>query len=364
MAKDYYNALGVSKNAPLDEIKKAFRKLAHKYHPDKKGGDEMKFKEVSEAYSVLSDEKKRSEYDAYGRVFNEGGEESGGAQGFGGFSAQGGPASSWDFSGFSQGQQDFDFGDIFSELFRGAKQHVQRGRDISIDLEFSFKDSIFGVERKILLTKTSSCKICKGSGAKEGAELETCKKCNGNGKIHETKQSLLGAFSSVRVCDGCAGRGTVPKEKCKTCHGMGVLKQEEEIIVSIPAGIDNGEMIRLSGRGEAIYGGVPGDLYIKIHVRQDPVFCKEGANLVRVLNIKLSDALLGGIYSVSTLDGDIKVTIPKEVTHGEVLRIRGKGVPVEKNRRGDLLIKLNIILPTKLSKKAKKLIEDLKNEGI
>ena len=364
MNKDYYNILGVDKKASKEDVKKAFRKLAHKYHPDKKGGDEVKFKEVNEAYQVLSDDKKRAEYDSYGRVF------SGGVQG--GFSAGGGPASGFDFSGFTQGgQAGFDFGnlnDIFSEFFTGGADggaaRVKRGRDISTELHIPFSEAIFGTERKILINKISQCDVCEGSGAKPGTEMKTCPACNGQGKIHETKRSFFGTFSSVRECDICAGSGSVPTQMCKTCKGMGVLKKQEEIKVVIPAGINNGEMIRLSGMGEAISKGVSGDLYIKINVLPHPVFKREDSNLVMDLNIKLSDALLGIEYSITTLDGDIKVKIPTGVSPEETLRVRGKGVPTSEKKRGDLLIKLHIKLPTKLSKKSKELIEKLKEEGI
>lgn len=354
MAKNYYNILGVNKNASQDEIKQAFRKLAHKYHPDKQGGDEAKFKEASEAYSVLSNEKKRAEYDTYGRVFTEGSGPQGGA-GFGGFD-------------FSQGFQDFDFSDIFGDfgdLFQGfrGKSDRKRGRDISIDMQISFKDSVFGVERKVLLTKTSACKTCSGSGAKPGTSLVSCSVCNGKGKIHETRGSILGAFTMVRTCATCNGRGEVPKDKCLTCHGSGVLRKEEEIAISIPPGISSGEMIRMTGMGEAISGGNPGDLYVKVHVEEDTMFSKEGSDLYMTLPLKLSDALLGVEQAVQTLDGAVTVKIPPGVSHGELLRIKGKGVPV-KSRRGDLFIKISITLPKKLSREAKLLIEKLKGEGI
>lgn len=364
MDKDYYSILGVPRNASKEDIKKAFRKLAHKYHPDKKeSGDEQRFKEASEAYSVLSDDKKRAEYDAYGRVFGGGS----------GFSAQGGPSSGWDFSNFAgfKGQgggfQDveFDLGDIFGEFFGGARrEQVRRGRDISIDLEIPFKDAVFGTKRTVLLTKTSTCEKCSGTGAKEGTELTTCSTCNGSGKIHETKSSLLGTFTSVRVCESCHGRGKMPKEKCSSCGGIGVLRKEEEINVAVPAGINDGEMIRLSGAGEALTGGTAGDLYIKIHVVPHPVFRKEGVNLVMDLNVKLTDALLGCTYTVPILDGDIKVKIPAGILFGEVLRVRGRGVAVSRGKRGDLLIRISIKLPSKLSRSAKEAVEKLRNEGI
>ena len=357
MSKDYYAALGIEKGASQDDIKKAFRKLAHKYHPDKNGGDSSKFKEISEAYSVLGDEKKRAEYNTYGRTFSEGA--GAGAQGFG--------AEGFDFSGFNaQGFQDFDLGDIFGEFFGGGstRQRARRGRDISIDAELSFSDSIFGVERKILLNKTSYCETCKGSGAEPGTDIKTCETCNGKGTLRETRRSLLGSFTTQKTCTECHGTGKIPKEKCHTCHGAGIQKKEQEITVRIPAGIEVGEMIRLTGAGEAIQGGVSGDLYIKIHVKPHAIFKKDGVNLTMNLNIKLSTALLGGEYTIETLDGDIKVKVPAGVAIGEVLRVKGKGVPIEKNKRGDLLIKLNIQIPQKLSRSAQKLVEQLKGEGM
>ncbi len=351
MNKSYYEILGIEKNATKDEIKKAFRKLAHKYHPDKKGGDPLKFKEVSEAYSILSDEKKRAEYDSYGRVFGGGSGPSGG--GFGGF----------DFSQFSA--EDFDLGDIFSDFFGGARARTKRGRDISIGIELTFEEAVFGVERKILLAKTAQCEVCEGSGAKKGAEFTTCTRCNGKGRIHETRRSIFGTLSTERVCELCRGSGKTPKEKCATCKGAGVYRREEEIRVKIPSGIENGEMIRLSGSGEAIAGGVSGDLYIKVQVKPHRAFKKEGTNLLLDLKVKLTDALLGGVYLVETLEGKtIEVKIPAGVSFDEILRVRGKGVPYEHGKRGDLLITVSIELPRKTSKQARELIEKLRKEGI
>ncbi|MBX4210627.1 molecular chaperone DnaJ [Candidatus Parcubacteria bacterium] len=359
MQKDYYQILGISKEASKEEIKKAYRTLAHKYHPDKKGGDEAKFKEASEAYAILSDDKKRAEYDAYGRVFNGGQGPAGGGfngQDFGGF----------DFSNFAQqgGFQDFDLGDIFGDIFGGNRERAKRGRDISIDLELTFQEAIFGVERSVLLNKASVCDRCQGSGAEPKSELVTCGTCNGKGKIHEVKRSFIGSFTQIRTCDTCHGRGKVPKVKCNNCKGLGVIKKEQEITVKIPPAIDDGEMIRLSGAGEAVPGGAAGDLYIKIHVKRHPLYRKEGYNLLTNLKVKLTDALLGSEYALQTFDGEVKVKIPELVHFGEILRIKGKGVPIEKNKRGDLLIKIEIELPQKLSKDARKSIEGLKNEGV
>lgn len=364
MAKDYYEILGVNKNASKDEIKKAFYKLAHKHHPDKKEGNEGKFKEVNEAYQVLSDDAKRSKYDQYGAGYQN----MGGAQG-GGFGGQGG-FEGFDFSGFQNGGADFDFGnlnDIFSDFFgggMGGRPQARRGRDISTEIQISFSDSVFGVTRKMLLTKTSQCLTCHGAGAKEGTKMETCKKCNGQGQIRETKKSFLGTISSNKTCEDCLGAGEVPKEVCEKCKGKGVLRREEEITLNIPAGIRDGEMVRMTGMGEAISKGTSGDLYIKINVMAHPVFKREGHDLVMSLDLKLSDALLGAKYPIKTLDGDIEVTIPEGVTINEILRVKGKGVPTDKNKRGDILIKLNIKLPNKISKKARELIEQMQKEGI
>lgn len=361
MSKDYYETLGVKKDASQDEIKKAFRKLAHEYHPDKKGGNEAKFKEVNEAYSVLSNEQKRSEYDAYGRTFSG----AGGAQG-GGFGGQGG-FGGFDFSQFTQGGQgfDFDFGDMFGDLFGGGRRaQSRRGRDISIDIELSFHESVFGIKRSIILNKTSVCERCKGEGGEPSTEYVACKTCNGKGKIRDVKRTILGSIATERVCDACEGKGKTPKDKCKDCRGAGVLKKESTIDVHIPAGIENGEMVRLSGAGEAVPGATAGDLYIKVHVKPHPTFRKEGSNLIMDLKIKLTDALLGATHTIHTLDGDMSIKTPENVTHGEILRVKGKGVPTGKSSRGDLLIKVNIELPRKLSKEAKRLIEQLKGEGV
>jgi molecular chaperone DnaJ len=358
MKKDYYQVLGIPKDASQDDIKKAFRKLAHEHHPDKKTGNADKFKEANEAYSVLSDDSKRQQYDAYGSA---GPSIGGGQGGFGGF----------DFSGFQQGNagfQDFDLGDIFGEFFGGGRstgsRQAVRGRDISVDVEIPFSDSIFGTEQTIRLSKISTCDTCSGSGAKKGSEMKNCDTCNGRGKINETRRSIMGSFSTTRTCDVCHGAGKVPKEKCSDCHGQGAVKKESEIKVKIPAGIEDGETMRLSGGGEAVPHGTTGDLYIKIHVKKHAIWRKEGANLVTELNVKLTDALLGTEYDLVTLDGNIKLKIPEGVTHGEILRIKGKGVPVDKHRRGDILTVINITIPRKLSKDQKKLIEDLKKQGI
>jgi molecular chaperone DnaJ len=361
MAKEYYQTLGLEKGASKDEVKKAFRTLAGKYHPDKKTGDEAKFKEISEAYSILGNEKKKAEYDTYGHSFNGGGGQQGGQQGAGGFN----------WSDFQQaaGQQggggfEFDMNDIFGG-FGGGQQRAARGRDISIDIELAFEDAIFGVTRKVLLTKTNKCTPCSGTGGKKGTEMKDCTTCNGQGKVREVRQSLMGQVQTVRECNVCMGRGKVPKEVCGDCAGAGVAQAEEEIEINIPAGIENGEMIRMTGRGEAISSGASGDLYIKIHVKSHKTIKRDRSTLHTNLHVKLSDALLGGTYKVATLDGDLDIKIPAGITHGEKLRIKNKGVPQgQSTSRGDFMTTIIIDLPQKLSRKAKKLIEELKAEGI
>lgn len=367
MAKDYYETLGVGKNASKDEIKKAFYKLAHKYHPDKKEGNEAKFKEVNQAYQVLSDDAKRAKYDQFGGAFENMGQAGGyaGQAGFEGFDFSNFAGSA---GGFGNGGQEFDFGnlnDIFSDFFGGGgRRETRRGRDISTEIQISFSDSIFGTNRKILITKTSNCQICHGSGAKSGSGVVTCKTCNGQGHIRESKRTIFGNIASTKVCETCHGTGEVPKELCETCKGKGILRREEEISIVIPAGIRDGEMVRMTGYGEAISKGTAGDLYIKINVAPHPVFKRDGNDLVMNLNLKLSDALLGTEYPIQTLDGEISVKIPEGIGINEILRVRGKGVPMSKNKRGDLLIKLNIKLPSKLSRKSREIIEELKKEGI
>ena len=354
MAKNYYDILGVDKKASKDDVKKAFRKLAQQHHPDK-GGDEAKFKEITEAYSVLADDKKRREYDTYGQAFQGGG--AGGGNPFGGF----------DFSGFQQGGMEFDFGDLFGggfgDLF-GGRGKARRGRDISIDIEVTFKESVLGTKRQVLITKVGKCDICAGTGAKPGTDMDTCKTCNGAGRVHETRDSILGAFSSVRTCPACEGSGKVPKEACKNCSGRGVLKKQEEISITIPVGIDGGEMMRMPGLGEAIKGGTSGDLYVKVHVKPHPTYQKQGLNLIMQMPVKLTDALLGTTVTITTTDDKhLEVKVPPMTAPEQTLRIRDKGVNVD-GRKGDLLIHLTAAFPKKLSGKAKKLVEELKGESL
>jgi molecular chaperone DnaJ len=362
MTKNYYESLGVDKNASKEEIKKAFHKQAHKYHPDKNKGDDKKFKEVNEAYQVLSDDQKRSRYDQFGSADGPmgGGNYGGGQQGgFGGF----------DFSGFQNGQgfDMGDLGDIFGDFFGGGgrgSRNARRGRDIQTEIDLSFEESIFGINKKVRITKQATCDICKGTGGKVGTKVNTCSTCSGQGQVREVRRSILGSFSTTKVCDTCLGAGKIPSEKCSNCRGAGVLRKEQEIDLDIPAGINNGEMLKMSGAGEDIQGGKSGDLYIKVSVKSHSLYKRDGLNLTMDLHIKLTDALLGMTYDLKTLEGNnIEVKIPEGINHNELLRVRGKGVPSSRGR-GDIILRIQVKMPSKLSRRGKEIIEELKKEGV
>lgn len=360
MSKDYYKTLGINKNASKEEIKKAFHKLAHQHHPDKNNGDDKKFKEVNEAYQTLSDDKKRASYDQFGNTD--------GPQGFGGFGGGQGGFGGFDFSQ-GQGGVEFDMGnlgDIFGDFFGGghSRQKTRKGRDVQTEITLSFEEAIFGINKKIKLNKQSVCSTCNGTGAKVGTKMTTCSTCNGQGQIREIKRSILGNFATTKTCEACFGKGKIPAEKCSQCKGTGVRKTDEEINLNIPSGINNGETLRVRGLGEAIQAGEAGDLYVKLNVKSHPVFTREDSNLVMNLNIKLTDALLGMNYNLETLEGKtLEVKIPEGINNGEMLRVKGKGVPTG-HFRGDIIIRINIKMPNKLSKKEKDLVEKLKEEGI
>jgi molecular chaperone DnaJ len=351
MSKDYYKILGVERGASKDEIKKAYRTQAHKHHPDKSGGDEARFKEVNEAYQVLSDETKRAQYDRFGEVPSGG--MPGGDGGFGG--------------GWSGGDVNFDFGDIFEGVFggatRGGGRSTRRGNDIAVDVELSFHESVFGVERHVTLNKMNACKKCSGSGSEENSGRKKCDKCQGSGTIKQIQRTFLGTFQQLAECDVCRGTGEVPEKPCRDCRGTGVSKSQSEIVLKVPAGIDDGESLRMSGAGEAVAHGVPGDLYIKVHVHPHKTFRRDGINILMDLDVSFTEAALGGEREVEMLDGKIKVKIPQGIDSHEILRIRGKGVP-HGSSRGDLLIKILVRTPKKLSRKAKELWDELNKEGI
>lgn len=366
MAKDYYKILGVPRNASKDEIKRAYRRLAHLHHPDKAGGNEDKFKEVNEAYQILNDEKKRAQYDQFGRVFD------GSSSGQGGFEWGQRPFGfnfGEDFRGFS----DFDFSDIFEDVlggfgFSGAKREgrTKKGKDIQIDLEFPFEEMIFGGKHEVSLQKLSKCTECGGNGAASGSKVISCKTCHGSGKIEKTRATILGVFSQVSICSTCHGRGETPEVLCKGCGGKGVSARTERIEIFVPAGINDNELLKVTGKGEAsVTGGVPGDLYVKVHVIPSKVYRRQGDDVIMSLPIKFTDAALGAKIETKTPDGEIVLKIPEGTESGDILKVRGKGVSHSSGYgRGDLLIEIKVNTPKKLSKKAREVIEELKEEGI
>ena len=361
MNKNYYDILGVSKSASSDEIKKAYRKLAHKHHPDKEGGDEAKFKEINEAYQVLSDPQKRGQYDQFGQTFNQTGGSSGGFSGFGG------QGFDFDFSQFSGA----GFEDIFSDIFSGGgfggeqRSSARSGSDIAVDVEISFAEMAGGVEKEIELYKRTLCKECSGTGAKN-RRMKKCAECDGKGKIRTTRRTILGNFSQVSMCPNCYGKGEVPEEKCSNCGGDGTVRDYEKIKIKIPAGIEDGQTIRLSGFGEAApNGGVAGDLYLNIHVKPDQIFRREGENIFSRYKISFSQAVFGDKVEVQTISGKVKLKIPAGIQSGTILRIRGKGIDRESRfGRGDHLVEIQVEIPERISRRQKDLIDELRKEGL
>ena len=304
----------------------------------------------------MGSEQKRAQYDRFG---------SAGFEGAGGGS---GPGFEWDFSNFAQGFEGVDLGDIFGDMFGfgspGASRQTARGRDIAIDIELQFADAVFGVNRTVLLRKTVVCAVCNGTAQEPGTKSKTCAHCNGSGSVHETRRSFLGSFTKLHVCTTCHGTGQVPETPCHACRGAGILQASEEIPISIPAGMSDGEMIKLVGKGEAAVKGITGDLYVKIHVVPSKKFGRSGFDITTTVEISVTDGLLGVEKQVETVEGALRVQIPASMASGSILRIRGKGIPRARGGRGDLLITVSIKPPRKLSKKAKELLEELKKEGV
>lgn len=361
MAKDFYEVLGVSKDASEEDIKKAYRKLAHKYHPDKQGGNEAKFKEVNEAYQVLSDKQKRSQYDQFGHAFGSGQAGAGGFEGFQGFSGGG-----FDF-GKGQGFEDI-FSDIFSSAGFGARSSGPKervGSDIAVDVEISFEEMAKGVEKEIDLYKKVLCDSCEGTGA-ENKQTKTCPTCKGSGKVERTTKSFFGTFAQVTTCPECHGKGNIPEKKCKKCGGDGVVRDYSKVKVNIPAGIENGQTMRITGYGEMPRGGGrAGDLFVNIHVQDHPKFKRAGDNIHSKIEITFSQATLGDKVSVNTIEGPVKIKITPGTQSGDIFKIRGKGVKrLDSIRTGDHLVEVQVVTPKRLSRQQKSAIEDLKKAGL
>lgn len=349
--RDYYEVLGVEKNASSDEVKKAYRKLAMKYHPDQNPGDkaaEEKFKELSEAYEILSDPDKKARYDQFGFAGVDPNFGAGGGAGFDGFGGFGG------------------FGDIFSDLFGGgfgdfggSRQNAARqGENISAKVTITFNEAAFGCEKEITVGRIENCRTCGGSGAKEGTEPETCPTCHGSGTVRTTRQTAFGAFAQTAPCSKCGGKGKIIHEPCQTCRGKGKVRVNKKLTIKIPAGIDNGQAIRVRGEGSAgTNGGPSGDVLVSITVERHEIFTRDGANVLCEMPITFAQAALGAEIEVPTLDGKVRYKIPEGTQTGTTFRFKNKGMPyVGYKNRGDQLITVVVETPNKLSKEQKELL--------
>ena len=353
--RDYYEVLGVSKGASQDEIKRAFRKLAKKYHPDvsKEPDAEEKFKEAQEAYAVLSDEQKRTQYDQYGHAAFEG---MNGGAGF-------------DFS-------DFDFSDIFDGIFgggfstfsgfgnrRNTRNGARDGSDRLMRVNLSFEDAVFGTKKKINVTVNEECSKCDGRG---GHGSHTCKTCHGKGVVTREQRTILGAFMSQTTCPDCHGKGSAFDKICSICHGDGTVRKNKELDVKIPAGVDSGSRLRLAGKGDAgVNGGANGDLYLEFVVKEHPLYIRDDYDIYLELPITITDAVLGTKLDVPTLYGNVKLNIPSGSESGDKLRIKDRGVThVNSSVKGDMYIILKVCIPKKIDKKQKKIFEELSNTNL
>lgn len=370
MVKDYYKILGISRDASKAEIKGAYYRLAHKHHPDK-GGDEQKFKEINEAYQVLSDEKKRAQYDQFGTTF-EGFRGFEGFPGgfsfddlFNGFSASGGRSGFEDSFG-----QEGGLGDIFSEFFgrggRKAWRARSKGQGISVDLEISLEDAFKGIDKEVQLQKMVKCSRCDGLGREPGSLNKKCGTCGGTGEIHQTQRTFLGSFSRITTCSNCQGEGSIPEKLCVQCRGNGRIRDVSKIKINILSGVDDGQIIKLTGQGEeGPRGGEPGDLYIKVHLKPHKHFSRKGDHVHYEALVSFTQAVLGDKIEVPTLDGKVKMKIPAGVQSGKIFRIKEKGMPKINGRgRGDQLVEIKIKTPKRLSRRQKKLIEGMREEGL
>ena len=350
--RDYYEVLGVSKTATQDELKKAYRKLARKYHPDlNKDNEEAaeKFKECNEAYSVLSDDQKRAQYDQFGHAAFE----NGGMGGGGGFGGAGG------FGGFGGSGME----DIFDMFFGGqggrggsrAKTGPQRGADLRFDLEITFEEAAFGLEKEINLYRDETCDHCHGEGAEPGSKVESCPECNGTGYVRFTQNTMFGQMVNERPCSRCKGEGKIISEPCKECFGRGTVKRDKKLKVKIPAGVDNGSRLRVANEGEAgAKGGPNGDLYVYLYVKPHKFFERDGTTVLCEVPINIVQATLGADIKVPTLDGQVTMKVPEGTQPGKVMRIKGKGIPnLRGGSRGDQLVRIKVVVPTKLSDKQK-----------
>ena len=354
--RDYYEVLGVDKGADEAAIKKAYRALAKKYHPDMNPGDknaEAKFKEASEAYAVLSDPQKRQQYDQFGHAAFDGG--AGGAGG--------------GFGGFDFNSADFEdiFGDIFGGIFGGGgrtrrtSDGPMKGSNVRTSVRVTFEEAVFGCEKEVELTLKDTCTTCNGSGAKPGTSPTTCSKCGGKGQVVFTQQSLFGTVRNVQTCPDCGGSGKIVKDKCPDCHGSGYISNRKKLQISIPAGIDNGQFVRLREKGEpGVNGGPRGDLMVEVDVARHPIFQRQDYNIFSTAPISYAQAALGGEVLIDTVDGKVVYTVKPGTQTDTKVRLKGKGVPSLQNKsvRGDHYVTLVVQVPTGLTSSAKKLLQE------
>jgi len=350
--RDYYEVLGVDRGASEAEIKKAYRRLARQYHPDMNPDNKEeaaeKFKEIHEAYEVLSNPEKRRQYDQFGHAaFDMGAGAGAGPGGFGGFGG-------FDFGGFE---------DIFDVFFGGSpfgsrRGGPQRGADLEMNIEVSFEEAAFGVEREVSIHRWEDCKECGGSGAAPGTEPVTCHKCGGTGQVRVTQRIAFGQFSTVTTCDNCHGTGKTIEKPCKTCNGKGKVRRLRKVRIKVPAGVDTGSVLRLAGEGElGIAGGPPGDLLVNIRVRPHKVFKRERDNVIMELPISFIQAALGDEIEIPTLEGKTTLKVPEGTQPGAVFYLRGKGIPhLQGYGRGDQIVKIKVVIPTKLSERQKEML--------
>lgn len=369
--KDYYQILGVSKDASPEEIKKAFHKLAHKHHPHK-GGDESKFKEINEAYQILSDKQKRDQYDRYGTTYdnpNQGGFDPSS------FNWAWGNRSASQSSGEEDGFE-FDLGDlggVFEDFFgarassANQKRNLKRGRDIKIDIEVDLEEILTGITKEITLHKEVVCTRCSGSGTEPNTKVKECFSCRGAGQVQQVKRTFLGSFTQWTTCPECKGEGEVPEKACNVCKGEGKVKGEKEIKIYVPAGVDSNQIIKIKSEGNAgKRGGEAGDLYIKVNVKPHPIFERKGDDLYLGIDISYSQAVLGDKVEVPTLgEKPVLLTIPSGTESGKILKLSGKGIPrFSGYGKGNMFVELVIKTPKKPTKKQKELLEELKKEGL
>lgn len=349
--RDYYEVLGVSKSASDSELKSAYRKLAKKYHPDMNPGDkeaEAKFKEASEAYSVLSDPDKRRQYDQFGHAAFEGG--------------AGGGAGGFDFNGMDMGDI---FGDIFGDFFGGGRSRAQnngpmKGQNLHHTIRITFEEACFGTEKELDLPLQDECESCHGTGAKAGTTPETCSKCGGKGQVVYTQQSLFGMVRNVQTCPACRGTGKIIRDKCPDCHGSGYITRKRKISVTVPAGIDNGQSIRIREKGDpGVNGGPRGDLLVEVAVSRHPIFQRQGIDIYSSAPITFAQAALGGDVRIKTVDGEVEYTVKPGTQTDTRIRLRGKGVPSLRNKsiRGDQYVTLVVQVPTKMNGEQKELLK-------